>query len=124
MLEQNKRVACAFLQALGSGDAATLKSVMTEDAQLVTAGYSRISGTHDYTSIMGIGELLPKITRDGIRMEFLEITAEADRVSIRAQGHATTVGGEAYDNQYHFLCIVRDARGVQGVRVYGHAICR
>ena len=110
MLTQNKSTAIAFLHAMGAGDRATLEKLTAPDAQIITAGYCKLSMTHEYDSIMGVADALPKITKAGIAFDILLVTAEDDRVAVQAQGHAESIDGTPYNNQYHFLLQLRDGQ--------------
>jgi ketosteroid isomerase-like protein len=110
MSAANKQIARTFLKALGSGDVAALKSVMTDDVVGTTAGYSAISGSRNGAAICAIAAALPQITEAGVEFEILHLTAEDDRVAAEVQGHATMTNGKSYNNQYHFLFFIRDGR--------------
>ena len=113
MSEANKTTVQKFLKALGSGDAATLKTLVTEDVMVITAGSSNVSGPRDYNVIMGIADAFPKITKSGIEFKILNLTAEDDRVACEAQGFSTMINGKAYNNEYHFLFSFRDGKVCQ-----------
>ena len=54
---------------------------------------------------------LPQITTTGgISFEFLNLTAEDDRVAVEAKGRSTEVSGKEYNNEYHFLIFFRDGK--------------
>lgn len=110
MSEKNKATAATFLKALGAGDIAALRAVVTDDVVAVTAGYSAVSGPRDRDLILRICAAMPQIMENGIEFEILNMTAEADRVAAEVQGHAKTIGGKRYDNQYHFLFHFRDGK--------------
>ncbi len=107
----NKATATRFLQAFGAGDAAALKTLVTADIKVVTKGSADISMTHDYDTIMRLCAAFPQITSSGgIRFEFLNLTAEDDRVAVEAKGFSTEITGKQYNNEYHFLIFFRDGK--------------
>ena len=110
MNQTNKDVAWTFISALGASDIETVKRLMTPDVHATLMGTSVLSGDRGYDDIVAIGELFPKITKDGIRFDLVSATAEDDRVSMELQGHCELVDGRTYDNQYHWLFHIRDGR--------------
>lgn len=110
MSQANKDIALTFLNALGSGDGATLRGVIAEDIKAVCTGTSILSGTREYAEIVAALDIFPTVTKGGLRFEIISMTAEEDRVSVEAQGHCELVTGAAYNNQYHFLFHIRDGR--------------
>jgi len=111
MLQTNKTIAAHFLNAIGSGDVETIKKLAAHDLVVVTAGKSKASGTYDLETLVRLLAGLPKImSGGGIRFEFLNFTAEDDRVACEARGYARVVSGEDYNNEYHFLITLRDGK--------------
>ena len=110
MSEANKAVATKFLKALGAGDAATVKSLITDDILVITPGSGKICGTRDHAVVMAIADAFPKITKAGIEFKILNLTAEGDRVACEVDGYSTMVDGKEYNNHYHFLVFIRDGK--------------
>ncbi|UCV23608.1 nuclear transport factor 2 family protein [Ferribacterium limneticum] len=110
MNQANKDTAKKFLDALGASEIETVKGLIADDIVAVCTGTSLLSGTRGHAEIVGAGDIFKKITKSGLRFEILSMTAEDDRVSVEAQGHAELVSGARYDNQYHFLFFIRDGR--------------
>lgn len=108
MNNANKENARKFLTAMGTGDAETVKSLITGDMTIVTTGTSKLSVTHDYNALLALAKGISKVTKAGIAFDFLNLTAEDDRVAVEAKGRSTLLDGTAYDNQYHFLIFFRD----------------
>lgn len=104
----NKETAKKFLIAMGTGDVETVKSLITDDMAIVTTGTSLISVTHDYHALLGIAKGISKISKGGIDFDFLNLTAEENRVAVETHGKSTLLDGTAYNNQYHFLIFFRD----------------
>lgn len=113
MSAANKAMVQTFLAALGRGDAATLKTIVTDDVMVITAGSSNVSGPRDYNVIMAIADAFTKITKSGIEFKILHLTAEDDRVACEAQGFSTMINDKPYNNVYHFLFSFRDGKVCQ-----------
>lgn len=107
MSEANKQRAMQFFNALGEGDAATLRTLITDDIEVVTPGTADVCGVRKYDVVVAICNAFPKITRDGVKFEVITLTAEGDRVACELQGRATMANGAAYNNTYHFLVFLR-----------------
>lgn len=110
MLDANKAVVRKFVQALGAGDADTLKSLITPDIEAVCTGTCLLSATRGFDEIVGAAGMLKQVTQAGIAFEILQLTAEGDRVAAEIQGRSTLVTGVDYNNEYHFLFFLRDGR--------------
>ena len=110
MSNTNKETAKKFLTAMGTGDADTVKSVITSDMTIVTTGTSLMSVTHDYNAILGVAGGISAVTKSGIAFTFLNLTAEDDRVAVETEGKSTMLDGTPYNNQYHFLIFFRDGK--------------
>jgi ketosteroid isomerase-like protein len=99
MLQTNKAIAAQFLDAIGSGDVETVKKLATNDLVTVTAGKSEASGTWDFETLTRWLTGFPKIMPGrGIRFEYLNFSAEDNRVACEARGYAKVVSGEDYNN--------------------------
>lgn len=110
MSEANKATAVRFFHALGAGDTATMKTLMTDDCVAIMPGTAEVCGTRDYAVLMAFAEALPKITQSGVQFEVLSVIGEADRVSCELNGRSTLINGTPYNNGYHFLVFFRDGR--------------
>ena len=109
-LEANKRLALAFIDALSSGDAGRILDLYTDDATVWTAGSLPISGTHPREAVVALCEGLLGAFPEGLRFEAIAVTAEGNRVAVEAEGHGIHASGQSYDQQYHFLLVVRDGK--------------
>ncbi|HEX6093871.1 MAG TPA: nuclear transport factor 2 family protein, partial [Dongiaceae bacterium] len=99
----NKEVAKNLISAMASGDVETVKSLITKDFTAIATGTSKVAGTRYYQEIVDYIPGFKRISKEGIRLEFLNVTAEEDRVAVEAQGYCQLITGERYDQQYHFL---------------------
>lgn len=110
MSEANKKVALTFLHALCGGDAETLKTVIADDIVAILPGTSNIAGTRRLAEIFGVCAMFPKISRNGLQVKVLNVTAEDDRVAIEWEGECALLNGKNYNNVYHMLFFVRDGK--------------
>ena len=62
MSEANKAAALKFIDALGKGDAETVKSVITEDVVAIAKGTSIGSGSRSYAEIVATFGMFGQIT--------------------------------------------------------------
>jgi ketosteroid isomerase-like protein len=109
-LERNKDTARRFLVALTGGDVATLKELCTEDLVAITPGTAGVSGVRDYDVVMASAAIFPTITKAGLTVSFLNVTAEDDRVACEVEGSSVLLDGRDYNNCYHFLVFLRDGK--------------
>lgn len=110
MSEANKAVARKFLKALGADDVITLRTLMTADMVSTVPGNSKVAGARDLNVFLAVAAAFPKITRAGIDLRILNLTAEEDRVACEAEGFSVMKNGEEYNNHYHFLMFFRDGK--------------
>jgi ketosteroid isomerase-like protein len=113
MSEANKVVAVKFLQALGAGDVATMKTILADDVVAIATGTSVGSGSRNYAEIMAVVGMFPQISKTGLNPKILSVTAEEDRVAIEWEGNCTLVTGAQYNNQYTTVFFLRDGKIVK-----------
>lgn len=109
-IDKHKQLARDLLAAVGRFDAEALAGLVTEDIVLNVPGSSCLSGQIPASELPKVMGYLFRLFPQGIRLEVIEVTAEDDRVACRAEAHATTSDGDAYNNEYHFLLRFRDGR--------------
>lgn len=112
-LDDNKKIAIEFMNAVGCGDVATLQRLMAPDYEAICTGTCMLSGSRKAEEVLGAAGMLGQLTQGGITFELLTMTAEDDRVALEMQGRAALVNGNRYDNQYHFLFKLRDGKVYQ-----------
>ncbi len=109
-LEENKQIARDFFAALNRADSAAIAKLYADDAVLWTAGSTPFSGTFTKgQAIQGMGAVL-SLFPDGLAFTIKAMTAEDERVAIEAESRGRHVSGKLYNNQYHFLMIIRDGK--------------
>ena len=111
-IEENKRIARDFMDALSRADADWVLEHYAEDV-MWTAGSLPFSGTHTKDEIRGLMDGILGAFPKGLRFEIKTLTAEEDRVAIEAESRGTHVSGKPYHNEYHFLMRIRDGRIVE-----------
>lgn len=115
--EDNKNVVRDVFAAIAAGDTEKLDSLLTGDAVWWITGSTKISGLHSKREFL---ELVPSVFKDAagpIKLEFSDIIAEEDRVSIVAKGNLPLKNGKVFASDYHFLFKIRDGK-VANVREY------
>jgi uncharacterized protein len=109
-MRDNKSIVKEFLLGLGAGDVEKVRSVIAEDISAVCTGTCVMSSTRNFADVLGAVGMLKQATKNGIDVRILNLTAEDDRVSAEWEGRATLANGTPYNNQYHFLCFVRNGK--------------
>lgn len=109
----NKQVAQEFFAALNRADSKALGSLYAPDGILWTAGSLPFSGTHSRDEVVAGMDAILAPFPEGLRFTIKHLTAEDDRVAIEAESWGRHSSGKIYNNQYHFLMILRDGKVVQ-----------
>ena len=109
-IEENKRIAREFFDAVGRGDAKAMMELYAEDATCWTAGTLPFSGRHTLAEMAPIMEQILGAFPEGLSFTLKTLTAEDDRVAIEAESFGRHASGLTYNNQYHFLMRIRDGR--------------
>jgi uncharacterized protein len=103
-VEENRRVALAFIDSLSAGRPDT--TLVTHDAVWWVPGI----GTMPANDFFKMAEGFLAIAKGPAKMTVTAVTAEEDRVAVEAEGHADLKDGRAYDNTYHILFRLRDGK--------------
>ena len=107
--DQNKQITIEFFEALSTGSNKYL-DFYTDDSIIWTAGNNAIGGTRTKKEVVTFAENILSAFPSGITFNITGITAEEDRVAIEISGEAIHASGETYNNQYHFLLIIKDGK--------------
>ena len=113
MSEHNKAVVRKFIEAFGSGDAATAETCLAADAVTVAKGFGQLSGVRPREIVLATTAAFKDLIPTGLRPRFVSMTAEEDRVVAEFEGDSTLANGEKYDNQYCMVFTLRDGRIVK-----------
>lgn len=109
-LEENKQIAREFFAALNRADSAAIATLYADDAVLWTAGSTPFSGIFTKAqAIQGMDAVL-SLFPDGLTFTIKVMTAEDERVAIEAESRGRHASGKLYNNQYHFLMIIRGGK--------------
>ena len=108
--EENKKVAQRFLDALSRGDWQFVEDAYADDVIIWTPGSMPFSGTHTKAGVAGVKAWLTGVFPDGLKFTVKAMTAEGDRVAVEAESYGKHVNGKIYQNQYHFLMVIRDGK--------------
>lgn len=107
-VDENKRIASAFLQAIATGDLAAIEQLLHPDLVWWVLGFGELS-RREFTA-----SLAATIASSSERSVTINgLTAEANRVAIEASGSfkmPTTV----YQNTYHYLFVIEAGRIILG----------
>ena len=99
-----------YFAALERGDAATVATMLSDDASYWILPGTAVSGTHDKTSYLQLFDKLLEVQSGPFEFQYDEITAQGDRVAIVVRGHMPLKSGGSYDNVYHWLFTFRDGK--------------
>jgi ketosteroid isomerase-like protein len=116
-VEENKKIIAKFLEDLSSGNGAAVLGTLADSATWWVAGNFPLSGTKTKAQFAELVGSLGSNIEGGLRVTPTGITAEGDRVAVEAESYARMKNGKIYQNNYHFLFIVRDGK-IQQVKEY------
>jgi len=106
----NKALVKNFLNALSSMKVDDAREMIHEECVFhipnITMKPNTYNGPEMLKFVAGLKDAIP----DGIRFEYIEMTAEEDRVTSIVNGYSTTIDGTDYNNKYHFLHTIKDGK--------------
>lgn len=112
-IEDNKRIAQQFMDALSRADTEWVLDHYADDMVMWTAGSLPFSGTHTKAEIRPLMEGILGAFPNGLEFVVKTLTAEDDRVAIEAESRGVHASGKPYNNQYHFLMRIRGDKVVE-----------
>lgn len=110
MTETNKQVVLKFIAAMGECDTNKAAACLAPDAFTRAMGFGKFAGVRHYPTIVGTISALKVLLPTGLRPEVKSVTAEGDTVAVEWEGHATTMDGKPYNNQYCMLFKVQNGK--------------
>lgn len=119
-LEANKALAAQFFACFGRKDVAGALELMTDDATWWIGGKPRLfplAGLKSKTEMAGILNSLVPVMKNGLQITPKAMIAEGDKVAVEAESYGEFPDGRVYNNEYHFLIVVRDGK-VHAVKEY------
>ena len=107
--DQNKKITKEFFEALSNGSDKYL-DFYTDESIIWTAGNNAIGGTRTKEEVVGFAQNILSAFPTGITFNIKGMTAEDERVAVEINGEAMHASGATYNNQYHFLLIIKDEK--------------
>ena len=107
--DQNKTITKEFFEALSNGSDKYL-DFYTDESIIWTAGNNAIGGTRTKEEVVGFAQNILSAFPTGITFNIEGMTAEDERVAVEINGEAMHASGATYNNQYHFLLIIKDGK--------------
>ena len=109
LADQNKKITKEFFEALSNGSDKYL-DFYTDESIIWTAGNNAIGGTRTKEEVVGFAQNILSAFPTGITFNIKGMTAEDERVAVEINGEAMHASGATYNNQYHFLLIIKDGK--------------
>jgi len=107
--DQNKKITKEFFEALSNGSDKYL-DFYTDESIIWTAGNNAMGGTRTKEEVVGFAQNILSAFPTGITFNIKGMTAEDERVAVEINGEAMHASGATYNNQYHFLLIIKDEK--------------
>ena len=107
--DQNKKITKEFFEALSNGSDKYL-DFYTDESIIWTAGNNAIGGTRTKKEVVSFAQNILSAFPTGITFNIKGMTAEDERVAVEINGEAMHASGATYNNQYHFLLIIKDGK--------------
>jgi ketosteroid isomerase-like protein len=96
-----------------SSGAETYLDFYNDDSIIWTAGTIAISGSRTKKEVIDFAKDILDSFPDGIKFNITGMTAENERVAVEVNGKAIHASGEPYNNQYHFLLVIKNGKIVE-----------
>ena len=109
-IETNKRIVRDFFDALSDANVQAIVDAYTPDATCWTSGTLPFSGRNGMEQIVQNANGVLGLFPDKLKFTITAMTAEGDRVAVEAESYGKHVNGKVYNNQYHFLFVLRDGK--------------
>lgn len=111
-IETNKQLARDYLDRIGKGDVDGVVDMFTDDGAIIVESTTMLPPeVRGKDAIRGLVGALPQMFPEtGLRIIVDDVTAEDNRVAVRAHAEAKHVSGKDYRNRYHFLLYFRDGK--------------
>ncbi|WP_208379112.1 nuclear transport factor 2 family protein [Cumulibacter soli] len=113
--DDNRKLIERFMVDFSSGGPEKIAEYLADDATWWTAGsLEGLSGTlgkQDW--VKGISGVASLVKGGAITLSPKAFTTGGDRVAVETESYAELNNGRVYQNQYHFLFVVRDSKIVE-----------
>lgn len=115
--DENRRAVEHFIEVFSTGDSQAVTALMTEDATWWVAGTTGLSGTYDRAAFAKLLASVNETCTGPIKLTPKGWTVDGERVAVESESLTHTKTGRTYNNQYHFLFLVRDGK-IARIREY------
>ncbi|HEX6703507.1 MAG TPA: nuclear transport factor 2 family protein [Albitalea sp.] len=118
--EQNKQLATDFLARFTAGDIDGALATLSDDATWRLPGkpgQMPVVGVFDKARIGKLFRNMDAQLKSGLKMTPTGMVAEGDKVAVEAVSRGELRNGRVYEQEYHFLMVVRDGK-IREVREY------
>ena len=109
LTDKNKQITREFFEALSTGSDKYL-DFYTDDSIIWTAGNNSIGDTRTKKEIINFAQNILSAFPSGISFNITGMTAEEEKVAVEVSGEAIHASGQTYNNQYHFLLIIKGGK--------------
>lgn len=111
-VETNKKIAREYLELIGKGDVDGVVDLFVDDGAIIVESKTLLPPeVRGKAAIRELMTALPQMFPEtGLRIVIDDVTAEENRVAIRAHSDAKHASGKMYQNRYHFLLYFRDGK--------------
>lgn len=110
-MEQNKTVVTRLMECLTAGDIDGAVATLADDGRWWVGGKAALFPLAGYKSKEELRALLNNLISpmpNGLKMTIKSMIAEGDRVAAEVESYGEAANGRLYNNEYHFLFILRD----------------
>lgn len=109
---KNKQLAREYLERIGKGDVEGVVDLFVDDGAIIVESNTllppEVRGKEAIRQLItALPEMFPET---GLRIIIDDVTAEENRVAIRAHSDAKHASGKMYQNRYHFLLYFQDGK--------------
>lgn len=111
-LATNKKLAREYIERIGRGEVDAVVDMFTDDGAIIVESKTMLPPeVRGKEALRGLLTALPQMFPEtGLKIIIGDITAEDNRVSIRAHSDAVHASGKKYQNRYHFLLYFQDGK--------------
>lgn len=109
---KNKQIARNYLECIGKGEVDSVVGMFTDDGAIIVESKTLLPPeVRGKEAIHGLMTMLPQMFPEtGLKIIIDDVTAEENRVAIRAHSDAKHASGKMYQNRYHFLLYFQDGK--------------
>lgn len=118
-IEDNKALVTRFWQAFSASKFDDVLAMLADDATWWVAGKTKLSATYTKAQFAELVKGIAEQADGGLSVTPNPggLCAEGDRVSVEAKSYGKFKNGKVYQNEYHFMMVIRDGKFVS-IREY------